>query len=360
MARFYMEKGRDAESLDYWRTILSIDTNDLEAAYHVWRLMPDDPRIATLDDHRKSLLLAAHAGIGTKTTELDHVAICGVSYSGSTLLDRIFGGLRGVASIGESHWLIKCRTKDGEYKDFDFGTDLNSADFVPCSVCGRNCKILPLDFRLGLAADRRCWYQRIATRLGVNCVISSDKNLAKLLNNDPLLRFKALVIFKSPEQSWRSKLNKLPEGYETEFYLEECRKYIDVWTRSYRNFLDLFSPQGTTVFLSFDKFTEEPLELLRNVCRILDLQFDEGVLSRTVPGHAIGGNIGSMRRLRDADYHITIETLPDPDLPTEHAEMIRADVEMQTTYSDLIAMHRTTAEGVAVRGNRLETGRAGG
>ncbi|MFW5655579.1 MAG: tetratricopeptide repeat protein, partial [Roseicyclus sp.] len=204
LARYHMEIGQEAESLQHWQAIFDCDGSDIEAAYQLWRLAPHDRRIATLGDRQKATLSAARAAIDGETEEIDHVAICGVSYCGSTLLDRILGGLDGVGSIGESHWLTKYQTGRGEHRQLDLDTDIDGVKLVPCSVCGDNCEFLTHDFRLGMAADRRRWYHRIAARLGVTCLISSDKNYAKLLDNDPLLRFKCLVLFKSPEQAWRS------------------------------------------------------------------------------------------------------------------------------------------------------------
>ncbi|MFW5654877.1 MAG: hypothetical protein ACOCYW_04425, partial [Roseicyclus sp.] len=142
--------------------------------------------------------------------------------------------------------------------------------------------------------------------------------------------------------AWRSKLNKLPEGEDPDFYLDECRKYIDVWTRSYRFFLDLFAPQRQMLFLSFDEFVLNPERLLRSICLGLDLPFDPGVLNRTLPGHAVGGNPGSMRRLREDDYRIAVKSLPNPDLPSAHSKLINASGEMLNTHSQLMKMHHST------------------
>ena len=59
---------------------------------------------------------------------------------------------------------------------------------------------------------------KIAGRLETSILISADKNPPKLVDNDPLLRFSALAMFKSPMQAWASQLAKLAKGQNADFY----------------------------------------------------------------------------------------------------------------------------------------------
>jgi len=274
----------------------------------------------------------------TLTGHFRHVAICGVSYCGSTLLDRLFGGLPDVKSIGESHWITKVR-RDNRYCDMDLSEPLESARFVPCTVCGARCDVLTPAFRRSMAADSRDWYRKIAMRSGTRTLVSADKSLAKLSEKDPLLDLSALVVFKSPEQAWRSQLDKLPVDRDSDYYVAECHAYLDVWTQRYEGFVEHFLPTGPVAFLNFDAFTRSPERLLKAACKRLELPFSPEVLQRTTPGHAIGGNGRAMRRLRDQDYGVEIAPLPDTPLDPRHLEIIAAHASAQRLWREMTARH---------------------
>lgn len=343
---------RHDEALPLWRTLAQADPTDFESAYHVARAAmaagrsakdaAADAAAAATPAFRDNLVAALGATLPIAGSGFRHLAICGVSYCGSTLLDRVLGGLPGVKSIGESHWIVKERGPEG-YRNIDFSRPIAESQVVPCTVCGRDCETLSLAFRLGLAADHTDWYRKIAARLGTDILVSADKNAPKLVDNDPLLNLSALVVFKSPEQAWRSKLNKLPADRDADYYEAECQTYIPVWTRSYRTYLDRFNPAGTVGYLNFDAFALCPAPLLRAVCDTFGLPFDESVLTRTEPGHAIGGNTGSMARLRALDYGVKIAALPDADLDPAHTALIADDKAMQDTWAELMEKHRELA-----------------
>lgn len=347
IARTLTELGREDEAAGYWRRARDEEPGDAEAAYHLARNAARRGRTATeavadaapdanelLRQHLIDLVARPEA---PRTPDCRHVAICGVSFCGSTLLDRILGGLPGVRSIGESHWLIK--EHDGaKYVPIDLGVK-RSGRGPFCSVCGPSCKVLTAEFRTGLIVDATRWYQRIAAQLETAILVSADKNVAKLVDNDPLLRLSALVVFKSPEQAWASQLAKLPKDREPEFYRAELVRYMGTWTQSYGTFLDEFTPAGGKVFLKFDDFTADPGPLLKAVCTQLDLPYDPIVLREIRPGHAIGGNKGAMARFRAADYGVDVVPLPEANLTAEDAEMIALNKPLQSCYKGLMARY---------------------
>jgi hypothetical protein len=135
-------------------------------------------------------------------------------------------------------------------------------------------------------------------------------------------------------------LKKKKIGESESYYLEECKKYVGVWTKNYRAFLEDFAPAGQVIFLSFEDFAKRPREVLINVTRALSLDFDEAVLASIRQGHAVGGNAGAMARLRQTRYAPNITPLENPDLPTSHRSIIDASDEagyifekMQAAYS---------------------------
>ncbi|PTM92770.1 hypothetical protein C7449_107184 [Mycoplana dimorpha] len=340
LARDLVETGRAEKALEVWRSIFEQVPEDIEASYHLWCANPRDPRLASLGAGQIAILERARRFRLSEgeSRPIHHVAICGISYCGSTLFDRMLGGLPGVASIGESHWLIK-RRHERSFTTLSFEHYVDEEKLVPCSVCGDGCEVLSRDFRLGLAADHTDWYQRIGARLGALHLISADKNLVKLVENDPKLRFDALVMFKSPDQAWRSKLNKLPEGESADFYRAELDKFIQTWLGSYRHFLFDLKPTGKTIFLNFDAFAENPAPYAEAVCRKLGLPYSPEILTRTIPGHAVGGNRGSMANLRELDYSVKIRPLAPADLPQRQHAFIEGNELVQDTYRELMARH---------------------
>jgi hypothetical protein len=350
MARTLTELGREGEAKPHWVRTRDQDAGDAEAAYQVARhamrtgLAPAEAVAEAAPGANELLRQHLIDLVGKPEAPLPpdcrHIGICGVSFCGSTLLDRILGGLPGVRSIGESHWLVK--EHDGsKYVPIDLGIK-RSGRGPFCSVCGPSCKVLTSEFRTGLIVDATRWYQRIAAQLGTSILVSADKNVAKLVDNDPLLRLSALVVFKSPDQAWASQLAKLPKDREPEFYRAELVKYMGTWTQSYRTFVDEFAPDGAKVFLKFDDFTMNPAPLLEKICAELDLPYDPAVLSEVRPGHAIGGNKGAMARLRAADYGVRVEPLPAAGLISEQAEMIENNKALQDCYRSLMSRYRQT------------------
>lgn len=347
-ARLLEAQGRKADAQEHWLALRDLDANDFEAAFHVARALveagiaPDeaarDAAPQANDVFCQAIIDALADPAPAAEGKFRHIAICGVAYCGSTLLDRVLGGLPGIKSTGESHWITKVR-RDDRYCDMTLSEPLEDARFVPCTVCGARCQVLTPAFRRSLAADNRNWYRKIAARLGTRILVSADKNQPKLTDKDPLLDLSALVVFKSPEQAWASQLDKVPADRNAEFYEAECRKYLEIWTRAYKSFVNHFCPQGNVVFLNFDAFTRSPEPLLRGICKALDLQFDAEVLRRTVPGHAIGGNGRAMRRLRDKDYGVDITPLPSALLDPSHAAIISGHAGAQQTFRQMMSRH---------------------
>lgn len=342
LAHDLVETGRANEALPVWRLICEAAPEDIEASYHLWCANPHDPMLTALGPGQIAILERAHSFRLSEgeSQPIHHVAICGISYCGSTLFDRMLGGLPDVASIGESHWLIKHR-HERTFTTLSFQNDVDEDELVPCSVCGDECEVLSRDFRLALAADHTNWYQRIGARLGAPHLISADKNLIKLVENDPRLRFDALVMFKSPEQAWRSKLNKLPEGESDDFYRAELEKFIETWLASYRHFLFDLKPTGRMIFLNFDAFAESPAPYTEAVCKTLGLLYSPEILTRTIPSHAVGGNRGSIANLRERDYNVQIRPLTPADLPRDHKAAIDRHELVQETFRQLMARHDT-------------------
>jgi hypothetical protein len=295
---------RESEAAIHWRTLLETNAGDFEAA-------------TGLAGRGRSCGHAFH-----------HVAICGISFCGSTVMDRLLGGLPGAANVCESHWLTQMRSPTGHV-----AKEFNSPESAirHCARCGPDCAVLNASFRQDLARDATDWYAKIAGRLDTRYLVSADKNAAKLVDLDPLLRFDALVLFKDPIQAWMSARRKLPEGREGEFYRDACIGFLALWADRYSTFLDHFRPQGKLLFLHFDEFAQKPAELLRGICRALGLAFDAEVFEAPCQGHPIGGNTLYADR---AD--VRIAPLAGPDYPDEEFRLIAEAGRAQAVFRRLL------------------------
>ena len=340
------ELGHGDKAAKAWETVAQLADESLLVAYQRSKHKPpsafDSAAIAGKTHPCSSPELAKavesvadHPFVPTRSASLfRHIAICGVSFSGSTILDRILGSLSGVRSIGESHWLIKGRGDHG-YDLFDF-VHGDPEKLLACSSCGRRCETLSFEFKRSLAADPVRWYQKIADRLETDTLVSADKNPPKLWQNDPLLRFDALVLFKSPVQAWQSQRNKLPDDQPDSFYVEQLEKYLTSWSRTYEFLTDALEPLGRKAFVCFDDFTNDPERVLGHLCATFDLAFDGEVLSKVKQGHAIGGNHRAMQRIRNGQDQITIEPLPEPTVPAEHIRIIERHTQVQVLYRRML------------------------
>lgn len=282
LARQLEALGRHADAVPHWLQLWQRDASDEEAASHLGlrRSRPE-----------------AQCGGGFR-----HIAICGVSFCGSTLTDRLLGGLPGAANICESHWLTHARQAQG-YGPIDFQQGPHPS-LKYCAACGPQCGVLSMAFRRDLARDSGDWYRRIARRLGTEVLVSADKNPPKLVERDPLLRLDALVLFKSPQQAWLSALKRLPQGEGQSYYRQKCADYLAVWADRYSFLLDHFRPQGRTVFLDFADLARRPRETLAALCKALDLRFDASVLDQLPSRHSIGGNVAAAAQLAQAEFVI--------------------------------------------------------
>lgn len=347
LGRLLTELHRPEEAEPAWESVRAERPADIEAVFHLAALQRShggSTETAVAEVRKRTGATLSHrvqrqlsdpvAKVPPDGDPTRHIALAGVSFSGSTLLDRVLGGLPGVASIGESHWLTKSRiNKISSSVD----ASVEEPPGMPyCSVCGPSCEVLSLDFRISLAADSTRWYDKIANRLGTSVLISADKNWQKLVDNDPLLQMDAVVLFKSPDQAWHSQKTKLPTDQDDAYYIQQLERYIDVWSANYEALVGPFRPTGQTVFLSFDHFCAEPADVLSAVTHTLGLPEPSGVLNQTTPGHAIGGNRMAMSGLRGADYGVQIQPLPQPDLTQREREMITGNERMQSVYAAMI------------------------
>ena len=284
--------------------------------------------LGAAERHRNAIMSAlSEFNIAETPPEIRHIAISGISFCGSTVLDMLLEGLPGVASIGESIWLTR-----GWEVAFPFG-ETSAKGVQDCNICGSNCAYLTPNFRTALGLNPVDWYYRIANRLKTKILVSSDKNLPKIVLNEPQLRLTGLAVFKSPKQAWASNYAKVLNTPEATF--DGMVKFMDVWKSAYSEILHDYKPKGGKVFVNFDRFAEAPESMFRSLVRALDLEYDPIALVSPSTGHSLGGNSNAINRVHKAGHRVSIYKLPDPIIPADHAMWIDAQPDLNELHDVL-------------------------
>ena len=284
--------------------------------------------LGAAERHRAAIAAAlSEFDIDRTPPEARHIAITGISFCGSTLMDMILEGLPGVASIGESIWLTR-----GWEVAFPFG-EASGKGVQGCNVCGSKCEYLTANFRTALGLNPIDWYFRVADRLKTKIIVSSDKNLPKIVLLDPRLRLTGLAVFKSPKQAWASNYSKILNTPDASF--EGMVKFMGIWKSAYSEIVHTYKPQGGRVFLDFDRFVESPEPMFRSLCRALDLDHDPEALVSPSIGHSLGGNSNAINRVHKAGHRVQIYRLPEPAIPVDHAAWIDGQADLNELHAEL-------------------------
>ncbi len=252
-----------------------------QARAHADRFLAEsepEPRAFSL--RRQVESLRAHLECDPERSDVRHVCVTGVAFSGSTLLANLLGGQPGLSNIGESHWLIHRRVERESY-DIDFDADREAAVFH-CNGCGPTCPLWTWEARRALSEDRRDWFHRIGLALGTPVLVSSDKNQLKHLTQDPWLRFDALVLFRHPRHAWHSAVRPGRKWREVVPYLKR-------WEEHYRRLAFDLPNRGRKLFLDLDRFREDPDRHLARLASLLAFP-DAGAAGASQADHSIGGN----------------------------------------------------------------------
>lgn len=344
LARLYEECGANEEALATWRESF-VDEPSLEAGFQILRRESGSKHRLTMDRLREAFSSEAvsviedllHDDPRHSNRNARHVAICGTSYCGSTILGRFLDSFDSFHDIGESHWLIDERTRDGGSAAIDFLAP-PSTTMRYCRQCGKDCATLSSRFRLGLQLDRWRWYFRIAGRVNTGILVSSDKNLYKYTSLDPKLRFDAIVLFKSPLSAWSSFRKRLISN-DQDMIKTKLEAFISSWIREYKSAFCL-EPAGKKLFLHFDRIIAEPKATVAILLQALDLPNHDLKIDAIMKGkHGIGGNDDFFRSTEASD-RIEIRSSHMVRLSKDEMNLIAASNSMTELFDQMLTRSR--------------------
>jgi len=225
----------------------------------------------------------------------EHVAICGLSFCGSTVLSYVLGSLPGAATIGESHWLVD---------------PLPDGTVLGCGRCDTRCTVITPALREQLRTAGPDWYDVIGVALGPQVLVSSDKDHALLGRLDPDGRRSELVVFKSPIDHLWSYVRALTSAGER----PDVAWYPKGWAEHYGREPRI---RGRRAFLLLDDFLRSPSASVAALADWLGVAFDPRALEYwEFPHHAVGGNFNPFettnlgRRRIDPERRATV-SVPD-------------------------------------------------
>ena len=344
-ARLRQDRGDTEIATALWRRLVALEPRRAEAwASLAWLRLGAGDRDEALelslqglaqakDDgslfQRRELLrsLEAHLNRPEPSSSLRRVSIGGVSHCGSTLIGGLLGSLPGAGNVGESNWLT--RLHEGASRPIDF--DLDRDRVVPwCRRCGAECPVWTWEFRRALAAQPVDWYEQLAARLGVALLISSEKNHAKLVQLDPLLRTDVVVVYRDPAPVWASTRDR-PRNKKG---LDE---FLLAYEREYLRLLHDLPVEGRKIVLHFDRFRLAPDPIFDRLTSALELPTSGDAAAMSEEQHTLGGSRRGNQTIRGAIQGIVPQG--PVDLPTDEAKTIARYAARSPALAQLAAEH---------------------
>jgi hypothetical protein len=246
-----------------------------------------------------------------------HIAIGGLSFCGSTVTSYILGSLEGCGTVGESHWLVD---------------NTSTGAIIYCSHCGPACAYWTEPFRDALKADPTNWYIKLADKLSVDTLISSDKTPFYLDRLDPRREYDFLVLYKPPELHARSHANVIQRNGA----IVEISKYLDYWSTFYERLMKRYPVSGRVVFVNSQVLYERAGDRILTLAKTLDLPIAGNPLSYwTKVHHAVGGNFNPYSWIHSDLDRLKIAPLTIHPLSDAHLREVDSHARAMATFANL-------------------------
>jgi hypothetical protein len=201
------------------------------------------------------------------------IGIISASYSGTTTMTMLLGGLNRWFPAGETHWM----------KDFSFD------DFY-CNVCGASCQKWTDELRRELFCCDDWWKTISASFPDYDFLVSSDKDPEFFRKNRGADFF--ILQWKDP-RGWYYSARK-HEGIALE-------RAIDLWCGFYEHCLQFLEGKQNCVVVNWDEFSRDPFIHLNRILAALGVPPVTSMPPRN-SAHMIGGNLQARGIGQDESY----------------------------------------------------------
>jgi hypothetical protein len=238
----------------------------------------------------------------------DHLAILGMSYTGSTIVSYALGALPQCSNVDEAHWLVDDAAAAGRAPEF-------------CCHCGPSCKIWTTEQRARLRASNT-FYADVADVLGSEILVSADKDPQIYDRLEPGGDRRYLMLYRDPIAQSKSALKAAAlEGSST-----ELRPFLNYWVDKNIELLARLAQHGGNRLLNLADFQANPTETIDKICRAYGLTYSadwETYWEKT--HHSMGGNFNPFTYAQDGDLErLKIKTSPpSPHAPNDHEDSRR-------------------------------------
>jgi hypothetical protein len=228
------------------------------------------------------------------TKRVKVIAVIGLSYCGSTLLNIIFGSHPRIYGGGELHWLLTGKEPNANYKAI-------------CRICGENCPYWTPEALEAVREDG--FYAYIARLFDKEIIVDTSKMPAFFENisgrpSNQKLQFVYVILVKHPVRHIASFIVNLKKEQRKRLRSRrDIKLQIDTIYEYYENlFLNLgqtFS-QGPFCIMQYEKMVFDPALALTPLLDILNLEYNPLMNDCYEQSHhVIGGNSAALYQFKN-------------------------------------------------------------
>jgi len=212
--------------------------------------------------------------------ESQHLAILGMSFTGSTIVSYALGALPGCSAVNEAHWLL------------DRPSEV-------CARCGDQCPAWSVEFRRGLLSTK-AFYSDLRHRVRADVLITCDKDPEIYDRIEPAGQRSYLMLYRDPLAQAPSALKAAKlEGSHT-----DLDSFLNYWVDKNLQVLAKTTERGGGFLMRLEDFQAQPAEAMEKLCRAFGLPYTTAWKMYWMKSqHPIGGNFNPWSTLKDGDVN---------------------------------------------------------